>query len=76
MKKTSCLIVTFYTATENEINNLLDQHKVSSAVSVSSIIPRWALEVPAWKEKEIIEEFYKNDLVKSVHTYAEKFSRK
>jgi len=75
MKKTSCLIVTFYTATDREINEFLNDHKISG-VSVSTIIPRWALEVPSWKERELIDEFSKHDLVKSVIPYVEKFSRK
>lgn len=75
MKKTSCLIVTFYTATENEINDFLNSYNVSG-VRASSIIPRYAVEVSSWKEKEFIEEFSKNELVKSIHPYVEKFSRK
>lgn len=70
MKKTATLIVTFYTSTEKEINNFLKEHDVSG-VRVSSIINRWAIEVPFWREQDFISKFSENELVKSVNPYVE-----
>lgn len=76
MRKVSSLIVTFYTVTQKEVSNFFKEHCVSGEVSVSTIIPRWAIDVPVWKEKELIEQFLSNELVKSVHVYVEKFAKK
>jgi hypothetical protein len=74
MRKTSSLIVTFHTVTTKEVEKFLKEHNVSGT-NVSSIIPRWAVDVPSWKEKELISEFLNNELVKSVHVYVDKFTK-
>jgi hypothetical protein len=70
MKKTSTIIVTFYESFEKEINKILKEENISG-IRVGSIINRWAIEVPFWKEQYFLEKFSENELVKSFHPYVE-----
>lgn len=74
MKKTASLIVTFYEASEKEINKFLKENDVFG-VSVSSMFNRWSIEVPFWREQDFINKFSEHELVKSVHPYID-YSRK
>lgn len=70
MKKTSTIIVTFYEYSEKEINKFFKENEISGT-RVSTIVNRWAVEVPYWKEQEFIDKFYENEIIKSVHPYVE-----
>ena len=41
---------------------------------VSTLINRWAVEVPFWKEALFVERFYQNELVERVHGFDMKIS--
>jgi hypothetical protein len=49
-----------------EIHSMLAMLGVSGT-KVSSIINRWAVEVPFWKEEQFVAKFYDDDKVELVH---------
>lgn len=57
---------------ESEIRSELALMGISGS-KVSSLVNRWVLEVPFWKEEEYMEKFYDNELVEAVH---ENFDRR
>jgi hypothetical protein len=59
-------------STDKEIHNLLSSLGIYG-VRVSTIVNRWAIEIPFWKEGYFVEKLSKNELVSVVH---ESFDRK
>lgn len=65
--KYNTLLVKFYEdVADKEAHSTLAWLGVSGS-RVSTLIKRWAVEVPYWKEDEFINKFYASDLVESVH---------
>lgn len=61
------IVVKFYEASDDEINNYLYSLNLTG-VRVSNLINRWAIEVPFWKESHYIGEFMKSPgLVESIY---------
>lgn len=52
--------------TDKEINSELRSMGVSGS-RVSTLINRWVVEVPFWKEQEYMERLAENELVETVH---------
>lgn len=74
--KYSNVVVKFYSSTTKEIFDLLGSLNLTG-VQVSSIINRWAIDVPFWKEdyyckklseSELVEEIYKNPNKKTYYS--------
>jgi len=65
--KHNTMLVKFYeNATDNEVRLIL-VHMGLGGDRVSTLVRRWAVEVPYWLEGEYIEKFYHNDMVEAVH---------
>lgn len=65
--KYNTLLVKFYEdVADKEAHSTLAWLGVSGA-RVSALIRRWAVEVPYWKEDELVNKFYSSDLVEAVH---------
>lgn len=43
-----------------------------SGTKVSTLINRWAVEVPYWKEEEFLDKFYESELILTVHNHFDK----
>lgn len=52
--------------TAKEVQSLLGSMGVSGT-RVSTLINRWAIDIPFWKEEFFLDKFSKNDLVEFVH---------
>ena len=71
--KNKSIFVKFYSSVnEEEIHSFLNSLKVTGT-RVSSLINRWAIEVPFWKEDFFVKKFQENESVELVH---ESFDRK
>lgn len=55
-----------YGVTDKEIMSELRSMGVSGS-RVSTLVNRWVVEVPFWKEQEYLEKFAENELVEAVH---------
>jgi hypothetical protein len=44
----------------------------ASGTRVSTLIRRWAVEVPYWREAEFVERFYESDIVQAVNNSFDK----
>lgn len=65
--KYNTLLVKFYDdVADKEAHSTLAWLGVSGT-RVSTLIRRWAVEVPYWKENEFINKFYASEFVESVH---------
>ena len=61
------LVVKFYEASDDEINDYLYSLNLTG-VRVSNIINMWAIEVPFWKESYYINELMQSpDLVEAIY---------
>lgn len=70
--KHNTILVKFYeNVTDREARSELATMGVSGT-RVSTLIRRWAVEVPYWVEKEYIEKFYESDIVQAVHNSFDK----
>ena len=67
LNKNTSIIVKFIDCTDDEIDESLKSINLSG-VRVSNLIPRWAIEVPFWKEQYYTEQLKKLDLIDAVHT--------
>jgi hypothetical protein len=67
INKNTTVLVNFHPATDKEINKLLNSLNITG-IKVSNLIPRWALEVPFWKEKYYIEKLSDSELVEKVYS--------
>lgn len=71
--KNKSIFVKFYSnVIDEEIDSLFNSLKVTGT-RVSSLINRWAIEVPFWKEEFFVKKFQENEMVEIVH---ENFDRK
>jgi hypothetical protein len=65
--KNNTLLVKFYDdAGDKEVRAMLATMGVSGT-RVSTLIKRWAVEVPYWREEEYLYKFYDSELVQAVH---------
>jgi hypothetical protein len=64
--KNSNIIVNFNCYSDKKINKLLKDFNLSG-VRVSTIINRWAVDVPFWKEDHYAEKFLESDLVERIY---------
>jgi len=65
--KNNTLLVKFYDdVADKEVHSMLAWMGVSGT-RVSTLIRRWAVEVPYWKEEEYLHRFYESELVQAVH---------
>lgn len=65
--KYNTLLVKFYEdVADREAHSTLAWLGVSGT-RVSTLIRRWAVEVPYWKEDEFVNKFYASELVEAVH---------
>ena len=70
--KHNTILVKFYEdITDREVRSTLAMMGVSGT-RVSSLVRRWAVEVPYWVEKEYVEKFYESELVQAVHNSFDK----
>lgn len=70
--KHNTILVKFYeNITDREVRSALAMIGVSGT-RVSTLIRRWAVEVPYWVEKEYVEKFYESDIVQAVHNSFDK----
>lgn len=71
--KNKSIFVRFHeNSTDKQIHSLLSSLGIYG-VRVSTIINRWAVEIPFWKEGYFVEKLSKNELVSIVH---ENFDRR
>lgn len=65
--KYNTILVKFYNDVgDKEARSLLAQMGVGGT-RVSTLIKRWAVEVPYWRENEYLNKFYDSELVMAVH---------
>lgn len=65
--KYNTLLVRFYEdVADKEAHSMLAWLGISGT-RVSSLIRRWAVEVPFWKEDEFVQKLYASELVECVH---------
>jgi hypothetical protein len=65
--KYNTLLVKFYeNATDKEVRSVL-AHMGLNGTRVSTLVRRWAVEVPYWLEGDYIVKFYNNDMVEAIH---------
>lgn len=65
--KNNTLLVKFYEdVADKEVHSMLAWMGISGT-RVSTLIKRWAVEVPYWKEEEFLDKLYANELVMAVH---------
>ena len=76
MNKNTNILVKFYPATDKEINRLLKSLSIMGT-KVSNLIPRWAIDVPFWKENYYVEKLMSSELVEKVYRNpnSKKFNR-
>jgi hypothetical protein len=65
--KNNTLLVKFYDdAGDKEVRAMLATIGVSG-IRVSTLVKRWAVEVPYWREEEYLYKFHDSELVQAVH---------
>jgi hypothetical protein len=65
--KHNTVLVKFYeNITDKEVRSVL-AHMGLSGTRVSTLVRRWAVEVPYWLEGDYIVKFYNNDMVEAIH---------
>ena len=69
LNKNTNIVVKFLPSTDKEINNLLGSLNLTG-VRVSSLIPRWAIDVPFWKESYFAEKLEQSELVEKIYRNA------
>lgn len=70
--KNNTLIVRFYEdVADKEVHALLAWMGVSGT-RVSTLIRRWAVEVPYWREEEFLDKLYASELVEVVSNHFDK----
>ena len=63
--KHNTLLLKFNTDSDSEVESWLGNFNLEF-FKVSSLIQRWAVEVPFWKEEEYIQKFFKCSMVESI----------
>jgi hypothetical protein len=66
LNKNTNIVVKFYPSTDKEINKLLGSLNLTG-VRVSNLIPRWAIDVPFWKESYFAEKLEQSELVEKIY---------
>ena len=66
-KQRSIFVKFHQDATKEEISSQLKSMGIMSGTRISSLINRWVLEVPFWKEEEYSDMLWENELVECVH---------
>lgn len=70
--KNNTLLVRFYEdVSDKEAHSFLAWLGVSGT-KVSTLIKRWAVEVPYWKEEDFLDKFYSSEIVEVVHDHFDK----
>ena len=69
--RNSSIIVNF-DCSDKKINKLLKELNLSG-VRVSTIMPRWAVDVPFWKEDYYVDKLLESDLVERVYLSPKKY---
>lgn len=65
--KNNTILVKFYEGVaDKEVHSMLAWMGISGT-RVSTLIKRWAVEVPYWREEEYLDKFYASELVQAVH---------
>jgi len=65
--KNNTILVKFYDyISDKKINTTLNKLNIYG-VRVSTLVNRWALEVPYWRENEYAEELNSNKIIEKVH---------
>jgi hypothetical protein len=65
--KTNTLLVKFYEdAGDKEVRAMLATMGVSGT-RVSTLVKRWAVDVPYWREEEYLYKFYDSEIVQAIH---------
>jgi hypothetical protein len=65
--KNNTILVKFYDdVADKEVHSTLAWMGVSG-VRVSTLIRRWAVEVPYWRVEEYLDKLYESNLVQAVH---------
>lgn len=65
-KQRSIFVKFHHDVTKEEVASELSSMGISG-LRISSLINRWVLEVPFWKEEEYSEMLWNNELVEAVH---------
>lgn len=66
LNKNSNIIVNFHCYPDKKINKFLKDLNLSG-VRVSTIINRWAVDVPFWKEDYYAEKFLESEMVERIY---------
>ena len=66
LNKNTNIVVKFHPSTDKEINKLLGSLNLTG-VRVSNLIPRWAIDVPFWKESYFAEKLEQSELVEKIY---------
>lgn len=70
--KNNTLVVKFYEdVADKEVHSALAWLGIHG-IRVSTLIRRWAVEVPYWKEEEMLDRLYESELVESVNGHFDK----
>ncbi len=70
--KNNTLLVRFYEdVPDKEAHSFLAWLGISGT-KVSTLIKRWAVEVPYWKEEEFLDKLYDSEIVEVVHDHFDK----
>lgn len=74
--KSNTLLVKFYDeADDKTVRGMLATMGISGT-RVSTLIRRWAVEVPYWREEEFLYKFYENEFVQAIHDSFDKEKEK
>lgn len=65
--KYNTILVKFYDNVGDKEARSLLAHLGAGGTRVSTLIKRWAVEIPYWREAEYLQKFYDSDLVMAVH---------
>lgn len=65
-KNNTLLVKCYDDVADKEVHSMLAWMGISGT-RVSTLIKRWAVEVPYWKEEEFLDKLYNSELVVAVH---------
>jgi hypothetical protein len=65
--KYNTILIKFYDDVGDKEARSLLAHLGVGGSRVSTLIKRWAVEVPYWREEEYLNKFYDSELVMAVH---------
>ena len=70
--KNNTLMVKFYEDVADKEAHAMLAWLGLSGTRVSTLIKRWAVEVPYWREEEYLDKFYESEIVEVVHSHFDK----